>query len=267
MPIEEAETSEVQENDMSPAPYAPTSAEPRQGLAITALVLGILSVLTFGCLGVGALTGLILGIVALMRANRQPDVYGGKGLAIGGIVTSLVGLAGAALLAVLIILPLIGMTSAIAIPSLLKARVSANEAAAIGDIRTMISAQAAYQSANGGYYEGRLACLNVPTDGCIPQYTAAAPTFLDSQLASLTPKSGYTRRFEVAPPATSIDPSVSSPTSVGSFAYVAVPIQPGQTGVRGFCGDASGIICFTPDGSAPQVSDGACDLSSCSILQ
>ncbi len=243
---------------MSPGPYPRSTARPRKGMATASLILGILSVLTLGGLGVGALTGLVLGIVALVRANGQPAVYGGKGAAIGGIVTS--GLA--------VLMAPFAIIAAIAIPSLLRARVMANESAAIGDIRTVISAQAAYQSANGGYFEGRLPCLTAPADGCIPDYPAMGPTFLDPQLTSLSPKMGYERRFDVGPgPTTDFDPRSSSPTSVSSFAYVAVPIRAGQTGIRGFCGDASGIICFTADGSAPRVAHGACDVSSCKPLR
>ena len=52
-----------------------------------------------------------------------------------------------------------------------------------------------------------------------------------------------------------------SPTSLGGWAYVAVPIQPGQTGVRSFCADMSGQLCDVPDGSAPDASSGACPVS------
>jgi type IV pilus assembly protein PilA len=229
--------------------YPPVYGEPRKGLATASLVLGVLSILTLGCLGVGALTGLILGIIALTRANRSPAEYGGKGLAIGGIVTNA--------LSVFLIVPM-GIIAAIAIPSLLRARVSANESGTIGDIRTVISAQAAYQSVTGAY--GTLECLNQPS-ACRPGYTG--PTFIDSPLL-LPVKSGYRRTFH---PGLPVQPGDGSPAGLASFAYVAVPERAGQTGVRGFCGGTDGIICYTADGRAPEVVDGACQLSSCTELR
>jgi len=179
---------------------------------------------------------------------------------------------GFTLIELLIVVAIIGIIAAIAIPSLLRARVSANEAATIGDIRTVISSQAAYQSANGGWYESNFPCLNDPSNGCIPSYPTNAPTFLDSQLANMGAKSGYDRSFVggAAPPAASLNTNISSATSVTSYAYWGTPTSQGQTGVRGFAGDSSGILCFSTDGTpAPTVGSIGVDTNNaaCNVLQ
>src|SRR6185295_14038416 len=101
---------------------------PRRGLAIASLVLGILGLPTIGLLGVGAMVGIILGVIALVKASRAPAEYGGRGMAVAGIALAVVSI---------LLTPFIGIIAAIAIPSLLRARISANESAAIGDIRAV----------------------------------------------------------------------------------------------------------------------------------
>jgi type IV pilus assembly protein PilA len=157
---------------------------------------------------------------------------------------------GFTLIELLIVVAIIGIIAAIAIPSLLRARVSANESATIGDIRTWISAQAAYQSSNAGFYDTNQVCLVAPST-CITSYSATAPTFIDSQIAALTAKSGYDRVMgsDAGPP--TVIPAGASGTSTGAVVYTATPSAKDKTGVRGFAGDTAGIICTSGDGSTP----------------
>jgi hypothetical protein len=212
-------------------------------LAIASLVLGVLSLPTCGLLGIGALVGIRLGIEALLKAKKAPHEFGGKGLAIAGIVTNVASL-------------IIGIAL---FPRLLpRPHVEKNEEATLGDIRAVIEAEKAYRSANGGFYD-TLDCLGAPTR-CIPSYHG--PAFIDPTL--LQANHGYDRRFHAGPAPTPRPGKGFSPSSLQSFAYVAVPIS-GSTGTRAFCGDSSSRICYTPGGSAPPVVDGQC-ASSCASL-
>lgn len=120
--------SPPRQNYYQPQYQAYQRAKQKSGLAITSMVLGII-----GCFLTSPI-GLILGIVAIVKANRRPSEYGGKGFAIAGIVLNGIGL---------LFLPVI---AAIAIPNLLAARRAANEASAISTVRTLSQAEATYMA-------------------------------------------------------------------------------------------------------------------------
>jgi type IV pilus assembly protein PilA len=162
---------------------------------------------------------------------------------------------GFTLIELLIVVAIIGIVAAIAIPALLRARVSANESANIGDIRTLISGEAAYQSADGGFY-GNITCLTTPTL-CIVSYSALAPTFLDANLAQQTStKSGYNRTF--TPGSAAAVPQIAIAGAILDYAFWSTPVVYGQSGVRGFSGDSSGRICFTSNGTRPPSGTNPC---------
>jgi len=161
------------------------------------------------------------------------------GFGSGGTV-AVVGVVLGAFLLVPVLVAVIGIVAAISIPALLRARVSANEAAAKGDARTMVSAQVTYSMSNQGFYEGRIECLVDPAT-CLPGYSG--PAMLDASFTSSI-RQGYSRRLIPGPPAPERQAG-SSESSVSSFVFVLEPLTAGQTGSMAYCTDQSGLVCQT----------------------
>jgi hypothetical protein len=140
------------------------------------------------------------------------------------------------------------------------ARLRANEASVVADLRTLISGELAYASENAGAYD-ELRCLAEPAR-CIPGY--AGVSFLDVRITQ-PEKTGYRRRFYPGPKFPQ-GKDVKSASGITAFAYTAVPITIGETGNRGFCVDDTGRICVTDDGSEPRTSGGQC-ADPCQVLK
>ena len=139
---------------------------------------------------------------------------------------------GFTLIELMIVVAIIAIIAAIAIPNLLRSRIAANEAAAIGGLRTLSSAQENYRNNSGTNVYGTLAELS-----------GASPPYIDSALGS-----GISRGYTVA--------IVGTPDA-DSWSATAVPTTVGSSGNRGFFIDESGVIRYTTDGTAPTVASPA----------
>jgi type IV pilus assembly protein PilA len=138
---------------------------------------------------------------------------------------------GFSLIELLIVVAIILIIAAIAIPNLLRSRIAANEASAVGSIRSINTSQVTYSSTypDAGFSPA-LANLG-PISGTSP--TSAAAGLLDGVLGCATSpcaKSGY--KFNITGGNT-------------TYAVTADPSTPGQTGQRYFFSDASGVIRYS----------------------
>ncbi len=153
---------------------------------------------------------------------------------------------GFSLIELLIVVAIILIIAAIAIPNLLRARISANESSAVGNLRTINTAEVAYQTSFPSVgYSASLATL--AGAGCplaVPDNANAC--LIDATLAAATAapgKSGYYFTYKQG-------------AGGGDYLNKATPVTQGSTGVKNFATDSSGVIHFVA-GAAAALTDSA----------
>ena len=161
---------------------------------------------------------------------------------------------GFSLIELLIVVAIILIIAAIAIPNLLRARIAANESSAASSIRTITTAQATYQLSYPatGYSVNLLSLGNALGAACPNPPTTATSCLIDSVLANNgnpagTGKSGYT--FTMGTVAV-------AGLNVG-FIGNAAPVVVNQTGVRAFCSVEDNVVRVDPAG-AGSITEAGC---------
>jgi type IV pilus assembly protein PilA len=137
---------------------------------------------------------------------------------------------GFSLIELLIVVAIILIIAAIAIPNLLRARIAANESSAVASIRTINTAEISYNSAYPTVGFSGLSAL--AGTSCTPPSSTGA-CLIDTTLAAGT-KSGYT--FEA---------TASGSNPAGSYYASASPITANQTGNRSFCSVADAVVRYS----------------------
>ena len=186
--------------------FAPP-AQLKTEMAVASLVLGILNFLFLGIFVFPVIIGIVISVVALNNVNRYPHEYGGKSLAVGGLVTNIAS----------VVIPF-AVIAAIAIPNLLAARMAANEGAAMNALIKIQGAEQTYQATKGNGYYGSLNDLE--REGLI------AP-----ELANGT-RAGYRFKVEV----------FDRPNGWSGYEAVAVPTEYRSSGRRSFFIDETGVL-------------------------
>jgi type IV pilus assembly protein PilA len=208
--------------ELDPAPQAPVVSAPlpdakTSGKAVASLILSF-----FSWMFIPGVIAVVLGHLAYSEVKKSAGKLKGKGVAIAGLILGYGGIA---------LIPFLLIVAAIAIPNLLKSRQAANEASAVGNLRTLNTALVTYADSYHKGFAPDIASLGPAPAGV--EAGAEAAGLIDEVLAS-GEKSGYVFNYSV----TEID---ADGVLVG-YKITAVPLSPGDTGQRFFFTDQTGVI-------------------------
>jgi len=202
---------------------APAAREPAKtsGKAIGSLIAG----LVFFLWPIAQIVAIVLGHLAQRDIRRSGGRLEGGGMSLAGLILGYAGL--------VLMLPFILIIAAIAIPNLLRSRIAANEASAVGSLRTYNTALVTYQAAYDRGFPPSLTHLGPVAPGAQPTENAA--DLVDALLAS-GQKTGYRFTYQA------FDRDADG--KLDAYTLNADPVTPNRTGMRFFYTDESGVIRF-----------------------
>jgi type IV pilus assembly protein PilA len=150
---------------------------------------------------------------------------------------------GFSLIELLIVVAIILVIAAIAIPNLMRAKIQANEASAVSSIRAINTAQVAYAATYTSIgYANDLAKLGAGTGGVADSNHADLLDWILGCATQPCPKSGYA--FAI------VNVTTASTGQISGYSVTGVPRLPGSSGIRGFCSDNMLPVKYDPNGGS-----------------
>lgn len=218
----------------------------RNWARIGQIVLSSIGLIGFPCgtiLSIFILVYMLKPGIRILFSGKQGELTPEEAAQVGEALRSKAALwALGAVVGLLVLVFFIGMVAAVAIPSLLRARVAANETTAIGHLRALIDAETSFASMSGGAY-GAPPCLQAPAS-CVTGL-APGPSLLPDSVVFDTAASGYVLSFHPGPPPFGQEEGGGLHRS---YAVTALPAS-AQGGVRHYCADDRGVVYVVPQGA------------------
>ena len=164
---------------------------------------------------------------------------------------------GFSLIELLIVVAIILIIAAIAIPNLLSARMAANEASAVASVRTTNTAEVTYTSTypTVGFAPALVNLGGALGAACVPSSTTAC--LIDSVLANNGNPAGGGKSGYLFTTGTG---TVAGGVNVG-YTILAVPITINQTGIRAFCAEEDAVVRVDPAGACSNTEAGVLTFS------
>ena len=162
---------------------------------------------------------------------------------------------GFSLIELLIVVAIILIVAAIAVPNLMRSRMSANQASAVANLRTITTASVSYWVTYANGYPPSLQAIG----GLGPGATCDAAVLVDVSITTApNQKSGYQYAYTGTQGSVTNSPANCGQPGFNGYLVTATPVTVGSTGNISYCSDEPGVIHFDTSAVTP-ADEAACE--------